>query len=62
MHHQCVNLSIYDFQMLMGRDGQLYVFDPANTYSPSTDSLSTPVQNITAKAKIYYFILVDVCY
>jgi tRNA(Leu) C34 or U34 (ribose-2'-O)-methylase TrmL len=32
-------LSIVDLQMLVGRDGQLYVIDPANSDSPLTEPL-----------------------
>jgi hypothetical protein len=40
------NLSIGDFQMLLGRDGQLYVVDPFNTYSSSSETLSPSSQKI----------------
>jgi hypothetical protein len=31
------NLDIDDLQMLLGRDGQLYVMDPLNTNPPSSE-------------------------
>ncbi|CAB5496063.1 C80 family cysteine peptidase, partial [Bathymodiolus thermophilus thioautotrophic gill symbiont] len=34
------NLSIGDLQVLMTRDGQLYVIDPLNAYTPSSKTLS----------------------
>ncbi|WP_143243121.1 C80 family cysteine peptidase, partial [Bathymodiolus azoricus thioautotrophic gill symbiont] len=34
------NLGIGDLQMLLGRDGQLYVMDPLNIHSPSSEVLS----------------------
>jgi hypothetical protein len=33
-------LITHDLQMLLGRDGQLYVIDPLNINSPSSESLS----------------------
>jgi hypothetical protein len=41
-----LNLSIGDLQMLMGRDGQLYVFDPINSDPPSSGTLSNFLQQV----------------
>jgi hypothetical protein len=37
--------SIDDLQMLLGRDGQLYIIDPLNINSPSSKYLSDFSQN-----------------
>jgi uncharacterized protein YneF (UPF0154 family) len=44
--NQHPNLSISDLQMLMGRDGQLYVFDPINSDPPSSGTLSNFLQQV----------------
>jgi hypothetical protein len=36
---QYPNLGIGDFQVLLGRDGQLYVIDPLNIHVPSSEVL-----------------------
>ncbi|VVH54836.1 hypothetical protein BSPCLSOX_345, partial [uncultured Gammaproteobacteria bacterium] len=43
--NQYPNLSIDDLQMLLGRDGQLYIIDPLNINSPSSKYLSDFSQN-----------------
>jgi hypothetical protein len=44
--NQHPKLSISDLQMLMGRDGQLYVFDPINSDPPSSGTLSNFLQQV----------------
>jgi hypothetical protein len=56
---QYPNLGIGDFQVLLGRDGQLYVIDPLNIHVPSSEVLPyySQVEEIVLK---YFGVLIPI--